>query len=98
MPPQPMLATLTTDCAACLTAAVSTEAGIGSAAGKEPGSRPANTGEKLTPDRIPSTLARKAGGRGAAPSSVCKITERWICCAISVLGPREKLKPRKQYN
>src|SRR5450756_1856180 len=97
MPPQPKLATLTTDSAACLTPGVPRAAGMGSAAGNEPGSRPANTGEKLTPDRIPSTLARKAGGLGAALSSVCSTTERWICCAISALGPREKLSPRNQH-
>src|SRR5450759_645546 len=75
-PPQPRLATLTTDCLACMTPGVSTAAGTGNGAGSEPGSRPANTGEKLTPDRIPSTLARKAGGLGAALSSVCSTTDR----------------------
>src|ERR1700694_2112694 len=75
-PPQPRLATLTTDCPARITPGLLTSVGTGSGAGRVPGSRPANTGEKLTPDRIPSTLARKAGGRGAALSSVCSTTDR----------------------
>src|SRR5258708_2081108 len=97
MPRQPMPDTFTTESAARLTSTVSTAAGMGSAGGSEPGSRPAKTGEKLTPERIPSTLARKAGGRGAAWSSERSTTDRCICCAISWLGPREKLSPRNQH-
>src|SRR5256885_15467365 len=64
MPPQPRLATLTTSCAACLTAGESTDAGTGSAAGRD-GSSPANTGGDGTPGRTLPPLAEKTGGRGA---------------------------------
>ena len=96
MPPHPRLETLTTSCAAWLTPGVSTDAGTGSAPGRV-GSRPANTGGNWTPESTCSTLARSGGGRGAIASRLRSRTERWICCAMSGLGPREKLSPRNQH-
>src|SRR5207247_10168600 len=97
MPPQPTLETLTTTSAVCFTPGVSTDAGMGNALGRPLGSRPANTGGNCTPARTWATLARNAGGRGAIVSRPRSNTERWICCAISGLGPREKLRPRNQH-
>src|SRR2546430_5532767 len=97
MPPQPTLETLTTTSAVCFTPGVSTDAGMGNALGRPLGSRPAKTGGNCTPARTWATLARKGGGRGAIVSRPRSTIERWICCAISGLGPREKLRPRNQH-
>ena len=40
---------------------------------------------------------KRKGGRGAIVSRLRSKTERWICCAISGLGPREKPRPRNQH-
>src|SRR2546423_7323755 len=97
MPPQPTLETLTTTSAVCLTPGVSTEEGMGKGPGRPLGSRPAKTGGNCTPARTWATRARNAGGRGAIVSRPRSKAERWICCAISGLGPREKLRRRNQH-
>src|SRR6266699_6363158 len=96
MPPQPTLDTFTTFCAVRLMPGLSTVAGMGRAPGSV-GSRPAKTGGNWTPARTCWTLARNGGGLGANVARACRTVERWICWAISGLGPREKLRPRNQH-
>jgi len=45
---------------------------------------------------IASTLARKAGGRGAMASNRRRIADRWMALDSCWLGSRARLSPRNQ--
>src|ERR1700730_13282799 len=95
MPPQPRPRIFRVSEAAALIPGVLTEAGSGRGDGAI-GSSLANAAEKLTPETIVSTRARKAGGLGNTESSVRRMADRWMALATWGVGPPLRLSPRNQ--